>query len=216
MLLAVDTATPRVSVAVARGSAVVAVSSSTDGMRHAETLIPLVTRALQDVGATPRDVSEVAVGVGPGPFTGLRVGLMSAKALAEAVGATIAGVCSLDVIATEVVGTGLATGPFVVATDARRRELYWAQYDVGGSRAGEPRVSAPAAVPRLAGGAAGAGAAAHTDHFDQVLPVGYPDAGWMARGILAGSLRLLPPVPLYLRQADARPVATAKPVTPQT
>src|SRR5689334_24959835 len=112
-------------------------------MRHGEMLAPGIADVLAQAGATSRDVTAVAVGVGPGPFTGLRVGLVTARTLALALGIPVHGVCSLDVLAAQAVGEGAVDRPFLVATDARRKEVYWAAYDERGVRLGDPEVSRP-------------------------------------------------------------------------
>src|SRR5215218_2888797 len=101
MLLAFDTATPHVTVALHDGDRVVAEYASAEAMRHGEMLAPGIADVLAQVGATSRDVSAVAVGVGPGPFTGLRVGLVTARTMAFVLDLPVYGVCSLDVIAVE-------------------------------------------------------------------------------------------------------------------
>ena len=94
-----------------------------------------------------RILTRLIVGLGPGPFTGLRVGVVTAQVLGQVLGLELRGVCSLDVVAAQFVAAHSAE--FVVATDARRREVYWARYSPGGVRLGEPRVSRPVDVPRL-------------------------------------------------------------------
>ena len=135
MLLAFDTATTRVTVALHDGERVVASLDSDEGLRHGELLAPAIQRVLRDADATPQDVSAIAVGVGPGPFTGLRVGLVTARTMALALGIPVHGVCTLDILAAEAVDAGL--DDFLVATDARRKEVYLASY-VGGHRAATP------------------------------------------------------------------------------
>lgn len=129
-ILAIDTATAAVSVAVHGGPSeggVLARRSGEPSPKHAELLAPLVAEALAEAGRTPRDLTAIAVGVGPGPFTGLRVGLVTARMMGHALGVAVHGVCSLDVLAAGAVRLGL-TGEFLVATDARRREVYWGRY----------------------------------------------------------------------------------------
>lgn len=116
-----------------------------DTRAHAETLMPSVLEACAEAGIGLGEVAEVAVGMGPGPFTGLRVGIATAWSLAHAAGLTPHGVCSLDVVAAQWVD---APDEFVVAADARRKEVYWARYR-DGARVGEPRVSSPDEVPSL-------------------------------------------------------------------
>ena len=125
MLLALDTATHAVTVAVHDGASVLAESTTVDALRHGELLAPAIAAVLSAVGAHPRDLSRVAVGVGPGPFTGLRVGLVTARTMGAVLGIPVVGVCSLDVLAAAV----STQPPFLVATDARRKEVYWARYD---------------------------------------------------------------------------------------
>jgi tRNA threonylcarbamoyladenosine biosynthesis protein TsaB len=127
IILAIDTASAAVSVAVHDGDAVLAERETPPSPRHAELLAPAVGEALAEVGLSPRDVTAIGVGVGPGPFTGLRVGLVTARVMGHALGVDVHGVCSLDVLAAGAARLGL-TGEFLVATDARRREVYWGRY----------------------------------------------------------------------------------------
>ena len=96
LLLAFDTATPAVTVALHDGEQMLAERTSVDGRRHGELLAPAIADVLADAGRSASDLTGIAVGVGPGPFTGLRVGLMTARALADALGVEISGVCTLD------------------------------------------------------------------------------------------------------------------------
>jgi len=98
LLLALDTATPAVTVALHDGTRVVAQSSAHDPRRHGELLAPGIAAVLTEAGADRRDLTDVAVGTGPGPFTGLRVGLVTAHTLALALGLRLHGVCTLDVV----------------------------------------------------------------------------------------------------------------------
>jgi len=145
LVLALDTATV-VNVGLARGTEVLAVATVPDRMAHAEQLMPLVAETLADADVRVADLDQIVVGLGPGPFTGLRVGVVTAQILATVTGVPLRGVCSLDVLAAE----HAAAGPveeFVVATDARRREVYWARYAADGSRRDGPAVDRPDAVP---------------------------------------------------------------------
>src|SRR5512142_1987226 len=98
-------------------------------MKHGEQLAPLIEQALAQAGAGRQDLTAIAVGVGPGPFTGLRVGLVTARTLGFVLDIPVRGVCSLDVLAVEAADSGAVSGHFVVATDARRKEVYLASYD---------------------------------------------------------------------------------------
>ncbi len=209
MLLAFDTATPAVSVALHDGTRLLASWTATDGRRHGEHLAVGIDAVLREAGAAIGDVDEVAVGVGPGPFTGLRVGLMTARALGSALGIAVHGVCTLDVIAA---AARLDT-PFVVATDARRREVYWASYDAAGQRVGLPSVDLPADVG-WSGPAVGAGAALYPDYFPDAREPLLPDAAVLAELVASGRATLLAADPLYLRRPDAVEPGARKPAMP--
>lgn len=219
LLLAIDTATSAVTAAVHDGTRVLAAESVPDARRHAETLTPTIDSVLAHAGLAPADLDAVAVGVGPGPFTGLRVGIVTATTLGLALAIPVHAVCSLDSIAYQIASRG-EHGEFLVATDARRKEVYWARYTVvAGSvrRHGEPGVSAPSALdPALRGlPTAGRGPVLYPDVFQIAIPVADVDAGALA-GLVSHRLRyggeLLPPVPLYLREPDAKPSAAQKSV----
>src|SRR6478609_3956664 len=115
-------------------------------MKHAEQLAPLIERALAEAGIVRQDLTAIAVGVGPGPFTGLRVGLVTARTLGFVLDIPVYGVCSLDALAIEAVETGAVDGDFAVATDARCKEVYFARYDAAGARLDGPLVDKPAAL----------------------------------------------------------------------
>ncbi|MCL2787985.1 MAG: tRNA (adenosine(37)-N6)-threonylcarbamoyltransferase complex dimerization subunit type 1 TsaB [Micrococcales bacterium] len=124
-----------------------------DPRRQVEDLAPLIADVLGEVGLTPRDLAAVAVGTGPATFTGLRIGLATARTLAFAVGVPVWGVCSLDVLAAQALADlKIPPGSRILATgDARRREVFWAAYTVDGdppvlTRSHPPAVAAPATV----------------------------------------------------------------------
>lgn len=119
-----------------------------DTRAHAEALLPSVLQACAEAGVALTDVDEFAVGMGPGPFTGLRVGVATAWTLAHAAGVAPHGVCSLDVVAAQWARDG-APDEFLVAADARRKELYWRAYRADGTPLGEPSVGDPATLPSL-------------------------------------------------------------------
>lgn len=120
MLLAFDTATTRVTVALHDGERVVAAYNADHGLRHGELLAPAIEQVLAEAGALPLDVTAIAVGVGPGPFTGLRVGLVTARTMAYALGVPVYGVCTLDVLAAEAVEQGFLTSWWRPTPVARR------------------------------------------------------------------------------------------------
>ena len=213
LVLGFDTATPAVSVALHDGKRVIAGASALDARRHSELLAPMIAKVMADVGASRGDLTAVAVGVGPGPYTGLRVGLMTARVLGSVLGLPVSGVCSLDVIAA-CVPPGRA---FLVATDARRKEVYWARYDAAGRRIAGPAVGQASSIPGAAELAvAGAGGQLYPEAFGEVIGPAYPDAGTLCAIVARspGLPPLLPAEPLYLRRPDAREPGPPKRVTP--
>jgi len=204
VILAMDTATPAVTAGVLRleGVEVLAERVTVDARAHAEQLTPNVLAALADAGLTVNDLDAVVVGCGPGPFTGLRVGMATAAAYGHALGVPVHGVCSLDAIGVETRGDAL------VVTDARRREVYWARYR-DGVRVDGPAVNAPADVP--ADAHAVAGSPEHAALFDlpTLSPV-YPTASGLVRAVADWTAEPAPLVPLYLRRPDAKPSSVAR------
>jgi tRNA threonylcarbamoyl adenosine modification protein YeaZ len=212
LLLALDTSTPAVTVALHDGERVLADATTVDPRRHTELLMPLVTHVLAEAGATRGDLTELAVGVGPGPFTGLRVGLAAARTMGAVLDLPVRGVCSLDILAYGVLATDPPGEPFVVATDARRREVYWAAYDADGVRTGGPDVGPAGDLATTATPAAGAGARLYPDAFARALDPEYPSAVHLAAAVAAKAVEILPPDPLYLRRPDATPPSARKSV----
>ncbi|MFI6091523.1 tRNA (adenosine(37)-N6)-threonylcarbamoyltransferase complex dimerization subunit type 1 TsaB [Streptomyces sp. NPDC051218] len=217
LLLALDTATPAVTVALHDGSSVVAASSQVDARRHGELLLPAVDRVLADAGLRLDAVTAVVVGVGPGPYTGLRVGLMTADTFGLALGVPVHGVCTLDGLAYE---AGIEGGPFVVATDARRKEVYWARYADPRTRLTGPAVDRPADIADEVAGlpAVGAGALLYPETFpDARAPenVSAASLASLAAEKLAAGEELAAPRPLYLRRPDAQVPKNYKVVTPK-
>lgn len=187
-------------------------SFSTDDTRtHAEVLAPGIEKLLAGVGLTGADVDAVVTGVGPGPFTGLRSGIVTARTLAFVWDKPLYGVMSLDAIALEVAESTESAAEFLVATDARRKEVYWARY-----------VLPPAQLPRLVDGphvgfaadlpalpVYGAGGGLYADVVDAVpeFSTRQPEAlslGQFALARLAAGEQLRDSTPLYLRESDAQ------------
>lgn len=209
MLLAFDTATPHVTVALHDGERVVATYASPSSMRHGEMLAPGIEQVLAEAGALNTDISAVAVGVGPGPFTGLRVGLVTARAMGFALGIPVYGVCTLDVLAAEAVDAGL--DEFSVATDARRKEVYLASY-ASGARVDGPAVARPADVATVLP-VVGRGAVLYPEAFPHAVPPEHPSAAVLCDVVASERFELLDPEPLYLRRPDAAELHAAKPVS---
>ena len=205
--LALDTSSAAVTAAVAEVGdrvEVLAVRCTVNARAHGELLAPSIAAVLAEAGRDATDVDAVVAGVGPGPFTGLRVGLVTAAAFADARRLPTYAVCSLDAIAAAVDAESL-----LVATDARRREVYWARY-VRGQRVAGPDVSRPADVP-VDGVTAmtGAGARLYADVLGRPLrDIDYPPPAALL-GLAADRIRHRAPsetlIPLYLRRPDAVP-----------
>jgi tRNA A37 threonylcarbamoyladenosine modification protein TsaB len=227
LVLALDTATPAVTAGVveltAAGPQQRSVRVAHDARKHAELLMPGVLAACADAGVALQDVAAIVTGTGPGPFTGLRVGMVTAAALGDALGVPVHGVATHDAIAHDAAALGVPvhgvathdaiardTGDpagLIVVTDARRREVYWSAY-AGGARIDGPRVEAPAALlERLSGlgASAAAGGMAEVTGLPVRGPAAPSPAGLVAvaaPAILAGTVHG-PLEPLYLRRPDA-------------
>jgi tRNA threonylcarbamoyl adenosine modification protein YeaZ len=203
VLLAFDTATPYVTVALHDGNEVVVEGRSGERLKHGEQLAPLIETLLAEAGIVRQDLTALAVGIGPGPFTGLRVGLVTARTLAFVLDLPVYGVCSLDVVALEAaLGTAPVGADFAVATDARRKEVYLAAYDDRGRRLDGPEVVRPdaAATDRPV---AGEGAALYPAAFPDRRAPELPSAGWLATAVAEELAELYDPEPMYLRRPDA-------------
>ena len=168
-VLAIDTSTSRTLVAIIEADTILFSGFLAGATAHGPSLPALVQEALAVSG-----VDEVVVGMGPGPFTGLRVGIAFAQSFALARGIPVRGVCSLDAIAAQI-----NEKDFIVTVDARRKEVYWARY-AAGVRVGDPAVNFPADV---------SGAPIHADLFPNM----------QALVKLPGNIT----EPIYLRRPDA-------------
>jgi tRNA threonylcarbamoyladenosine biosynthesis protein TsaB len=206
VLLALDTATPAVTVALADGSTVLAETTTVDPRRHGELLAAGIESVLRQARVRPADLRCVAVGVGPGPFTGLRVGVVTGRALGAALGIPVVGVCTLDVLAH----AAELPAEFLVATDARRKEVYWARY-LADARVDGPYVDRPGDVA-YPGPVVGHGATLYPDAFPDARPPEYPSAAAMCSYVGSGR-PTLDPLPLYLRRPDVAQPAPRKRVS---
>lgn len=223
-MLVLDTATAAVTTALVEiaevtqpgGTAVLAERVTVDGRAHGELLAPQIESVLAEGGAKTRDLTAIVAGVGPGPFTGLRVGLVTAASLSASLGVPSYGVCTLDALGA---ATRQAQGRVLVATDARRREIYWAVYEAGRPLT-PPAVNRPADVaPQLAGHGVRTAVGVGAELYAEVLgvPVAQPlfppaaELAWLAeqrvRDRAPGELL----IPLYLRRPDAVEPADRKP-----
>ena len=168
-VLAIDTSTSRTSVAIIQNGKILYSGFKDGATAHGPSLPALVQEAL-----AVSDVDEVVVGMGPGPFTGLRVGIAFAQSFALAREIPVRGVCSLDAIATQI-----QEDDFIITVDARRKEVYWARY-TNGIRVADPAVNFPADV---------SGATIHADLFPDMVSLSN----------LPGNIT----EPMYLRRPDA-------------
>jgi len=183
LILAIDTATSVTALALVDRSGVLETFAEPSPQRHAEVLAPALDHLLR---GRRQQVTHVVCGVGPGPFTGLRVGVASARALAHVLGVPVIGMCTLDVLARRRVATGIADECFEVVVPARRREVYAAAYDAAGQRLGAAMIRPGEQVDA-----------------DPIDPIALAE---LAREtVLSGGG--LPALPLYLRDPDAVPGA---------
>ena len=202
-VLAIDTSVG-VSVAILRSNGELTQSQAVDHGMQGELTAELISQVVADSGLEISEITDVAVGVGPGPFTGLRVGLVTAAVFAHARNIPIHGICSLDAIAFDY------AKPCVVVTDARRKELYWARYE--DKRIGEPQVSKPedllAQFPNT--DFVGPGAQLYPDFISgNVMEL---KAGSLAKLFVSGKAQLVDVSPMYLRKPDAVEPTTRKSV----
>jgi len=182
------------------------------GRGHAEMLVSVIDDALAAAGRAYSDLGGIAVAVGPGSFTGIRVGVSAVRGLALALAVPSAGVSTLDALADEA-RTAFPGRPVLVALDARRDEIYVATYRADDARPAAPRiVRLPEAVdlarqgaPVLAGNAAAMIAKAAGGGFDVVTEAATADVATYARLAVRQGFSGEKPRPLYLRGADAKP-----------
>lgn len=223
LVLALDTATPAVTAGVVELTPDLILPLGTrvawDARKHGELLMPGVLAVCAEVGVVLRDIEAVVTGTGPGPFTGLRVGMVTAFALGDALGLPVHGVCSLDAIAVE--AAPAVDGPLLVVTDARRREVYWAAYDPAGARTSGPQVEAPTLLAERMGELGVLVAAGSPEHIAALglrvlTPPAPSPAGLVAVAADAIRSEVAPglPVPLYLRRPDAVEPGARKRVSP--
>lgn len=206
--LVVDTAAG-ISVGLADGDQPVEATHEPSSRRHVEACQPMIDELLARHRLTTADLDGIVVGIGPGPFTGLRIGMVTAATLGFVHGIAVKGVCTLDAIASTWAGAAQCPDGFVVTTDARRRELYWARYDARGVRQGEPRVGAPSGLPDVP--TIGAGVGVYPEILAGRCPADAPEH--LDAAALAASFDSLVDQglePVYLRKPDAELPTTRK------
>ena len=216
LLLAIDTSTTAITVAVHDGSRAVAEATTLDARGHAEHLAPGIDRVLAEVGAAPADLTDIACGLGPGPFTGLRVGIVTARTLALVTGARLHGLSSLDALAFQ---AGVE-GELLVAIDARRKEVYWATYAPRATGIPErlegPHVTKPADLPEEAAAlpAVGRGPLLYPGVFARPLEGPLDVSAAALADLVVRRLATGEPLdehePYYLRRPDAAPSVSTK------
>ncbi len=221
MLLAFDTATPLISVAVHDDNCVLGqIGQVIDARRHGELLAPTISELLAELRLTPGDLSAIAVGVGPGPFTGLRVGLVSAQTMGLALDIPVYGVGTLDALAlqAQLAGAIREGDDFLVATDARRAEVYWSQFTAAVPlpiRRSDPAVAIASSIVREQLPVVGRGAQLYPAALgESVGPLDLEAsavAQWAIRA-LADGRDLADISPQYLRRPDIHPGAPRKSV----
>ncbi|TQL48895.1 tRNA threonylcarbamoyl adenosine modification protein YeaZ [Homoserinimonas aerilata] len=213
MLLSIDTSAGTSVAVVDRDRGVIAEHSEADTRRHAEVIGELIVLCLADSGVLVTALSGVAVGMGPGPFTGLRVGIAAGRAFALGVAKPAVRIVSHDAIAYGHYSRG-ASGPLLVVTDARRREVYWSAYS-GADEQGLPvRVAGPGlSRPDDLGTQLSAEFAASGFARIDAESVSAGDAGMLAETLFANGRAFAGPEPLYLRSPDVTPSAGPKRVS---
>lgn len=220
MLLAIDTSTSLIGAACLRGVEVLSEVTVADARAHGELLAPTIAEAVRQSGGELGDLRQIVVGVGPGPFTGLRVAITTGVVMGHALGIPVVGVCSLDALAVQAMHGPAGEqrwSEFLVATDARRKEVYWARYAVREgvpARVGHPAVARAADLsPALRSlPAVGRGPLLYPQELSSAG--GPRDVSPAALGALADVPEaLLPPEPLYLRRPDAVPTGARHPVS---
>lgn len=216
-LLAIDTALEACSVAVVGDRRQPVTASEIVGRGHAERLFGMIDRAMREAGTDFADLARIAVTVGPGSFTGLRVGIAAARGIALVVGCPVIGIGTLDIHAAS--ARALAGDvPVVAVLDARRGEVYRQRFAAVGTALGAPAVGSPeSAAAEIADGDVLAGAGA--DIVAAALPSGHtvpivhrrsaPDVRLLAEMAAIAAAPAVAPRPLYLRPPDAKPQAKA-------
>jgi tRNA threonylcarbamoyladenosine biosynthesis protein TsaB len=213
LILAIDTSAVASAALVSDDAleGVVASFATEDTRSHAEVLAPGIEDLLSSAGVAGSDVDAIVTGVGPGPFTGLRSGIATARTLAFVWNKPLYGMMSLDAVALEVAESTDSVREFLVVTDARRKEVYWARYSLAEGQLPRledgPHVGFAADLPDLPAYGAGAGLYSDVLKANPAFSDEQPDAlylGQFALARLAGGAQLPDSTPLYLRESDAQ------------
>lgn len=199
MLLSIDTSAGTSVAVVDRDLGVIVELSEADTRSHAEVIGDLISRCLAESGIAVTALSGVAVGMGPGPFTGLRVGIAAGQAFALGAGKPAVRVISHDAIAFGHYSRG-GSGPLLVVTDARRKEVYWSAYS-GADEVGLPVRSADPGLVVPDGLADVVPGFANHVRLD-ASQVSAGDAGMLAETLFSNGRSFAGREPLYLRSPD--------------
>jgi len=199
MLLAIDTSAGTAVAVVDREGGVLAERGTADTRSHAERIGPLIAEAMDAAGVAPVALSGVAVGMGPGPFTGLRVGIAAARAYAFGLGRPVVPIASHDAVAHAAARAG-SVAPLLVVTDARRREVAWSAYAAPDGLGLPVRLAGPE-LAVAEGFALPPGLPEGMERVDAAeIPAGA--LGMLAELLLLHRRPLGPEQPLYLRAPD--------------
>ncbi len=221
-VLAIDTALAACSAAVLDTRHVAVVASETLPMvrGHAEAIMPLIARVMDQAGVDFAAIDRIAVTTGPGSFTGLRVGISAARGIALAAGKPAVGLSTLAGFAAPHIAEN-DTSAVIAVIDARHEHVYMQVFGPGGRSVVSPRIAPlKEAVRAATSGPArivGSGAELIAAHWPAGEPppllveqLGAPDIGWIARLGAAAVEGHGPPKPLYLRAPDAQPQDAAR------
>jgi tRNA threonylcarbamoyl adenosine modification protein YeaZ len=205
VLLAIDTSAGTSVAVVDRDRGVLAQADEEDTRRHAEVIGALIDRVLVEAGVAPRELSGVVEGMGPGPFTGLRVGIAAARTFAFGIGKPVIPLISHDALALDV------PEPLLVVTDARRREVAWSTYAACDElglpvRVDGPHLAFPAELETVIEG---------YEDYRRVDAASIPAGplGMLGERLFAAGRAFGPSEPLYLRPPDVTPSASPKRVS---
>jgi tRNA threonylcarbamoyl adenosine modification protein YeaZ len=205
VLLAIDTSAGTSVAVVDRDRGILAQADEGDTRRHAEVIGTLIERVLAESGVSPHELSGVVEGMGPGPFTGLRVGIAAARAFAFGIGKPVVPLISHDALAID------AQEPLLIVTDARRREVAWSTYAAADElglpvRVAGPHLAFPDDLETVV-------ESYGTYHRVDAVAIPAGPLGMLGERLFAAGRAFGPSEPLYLRPPDVTPSAGQKRVT---